>query len=286
MASNIRRRSSGFTWPMDCINLLLSSSFHTSPGPSEMLYHGMGRPSNPCQTSALPSPLLQSFLQTHTLASTRDSELSDLIFRGCQFLTSFSSWTFLTWLVVVGSSVVMLLWIVIYSFFESSDFNDEVVILFGNVPFWACVVISVVIALGESYSIEVSQLLPIIRQHPGSWSSLSPHRTCLWIVTSFAKCGSMVTSKTVSESSTGRTGKRATSRELLFSINHMQGPSPKCLLYTRAGGLQQRSVTWILQRQLNEREAHLHNHKTHGLYDNVFRATLRPLRQQWGQVRQ
>ena len=66
----------------------------------------------------------------------------------------FSSWTFLTWIVVVGSSVVMLLWIVIYSFFESSDFNDEVVILFGNVPFWTSVVISIVVAVGESHLVE------------------------------------------------------------------------------------------------------------------------------------
>ena len=65
-----------------------------------------------------------------------------------------SSWTFLTWIVVVGSSVVMLLWIVIYSFFQSSDFNDEVVILFGNVPFWTSVVISIVVALGESHRAE------------------------------------------------------------------------------------------------------------------------------------
>lgn len=43
----------------------------------------------------------------------------------------------------------MLLWIVIYSFFQSNDFNDEVVILFGNVPFWASVIMSIVIALGE-----------------------------------------------------------------------------------------------------------------------------------------
>ena len=49
----------------------------------------------------------------------------------------------------------MLLWIVIFSFFESSDFNDEVVVLFGNVPFWTCVVISVVVALGELLCIEV-----------------------------------------------------------------------------------------------------------------------------------
>jgi len=60
----------------------------------------------------------------------------------------------LTWVVVVGSSVVMLIWIIIYSFFESSDFNDEVVVLFGNVIFWATVVVSVVIALAPRFLIK------------------------------------------------------------------------------------------------------------------------------------
>lgn len=133
-------------------------------GPLETLYRGTARPSNPWPILVLRSLLLLYFLQTHTLASTRDSELADLGYRGCRWLTSFSSWTVLTWLVVVGSSVVMLLWIVIYSFFESSDFNDEVVILFGNVPFWACVLISVVIALGQFYPIGTPLLL-ICRQH-------------------------------------------------------------------------------------------------------------------------
>lgn len=45
----------------------------------------------------------------------------------------------------------MLLWIVIYSFFESSDFNDEVVVLFGEVTFWATVLISVFAALGRVF---------------------------------------------------------------------------------------------------------------------------------------
>ncbi|KIY47695.1 phospholipid-translocating P-type ATPase [Fistulina hepatica ATCC 64428] len=56
-------------------------------------------------------------------------------------------WTVITWLVVVGSSVVMLLWIVVYSFFFSSDFIDEVVILFGELTFWTTVVFSIVFAL-------------------------------------------------------------------------------------------------------------------------------------------
>ena len=62
----------------------------------------------------------------------------------------------------------MLLWIVIYSFFQSNDFNDEVVILFGNVPFWASVIISIIIALGEFHPIEAFGFLLIYRQHHGS----------------------------------------------------------------------------------------------------------------------
>lgn len=63
-------------------------------------------------------------------------------------LTDAISWTVITWCIVIGSSVIMLVWIAIYSAFESIDFVDEVVVLFGEVTFWASVLISVVIALG------------------------------------------------------------------------------------------------------------------------------------------
>ncbi|KAI0367307.1 phospholipid-transporting ATPase 1 [Pilatotrama ljubarskyi] len=63
-------------------------------------------------------------------------------------------WTVITWVIVVGSSVVMLVWIAIYSAFPSVDFVDEVVILFGEVTFWACVLISVVIALGPRFLVK------------------------------------------------------------------------------------------------------------------------------------
>ena len=43
----------------------------------------------------------------------------------------------------------MLAWIAIYSLFESVDFVDEVVILFGDITFWTSVILSVVIALGK-----------------------------------------------------------------------------------------------------------------------------------------
>jgi phospholipid-translocating ATPase len=43
----------------------------------------------------------------------------------------------------------MLLWVVIYSFIPSSDFDDEVIILFGELTFWTTVVFSVFVALGQ-----------------------------------------------------------------------------------------------------------------------------------------
>ncbi|KAI8973092.1 phospholipid-transporting ATPase 1 [Trametes punicea] len=63
-------------------------------------------------------------------------------------------WTVITWVIVIGSSVVMILWIAIYSAFQSIDFVDEVVILFGEVTFWASVLISVVIALGPRFLVK------------------------------------------------------------------------------------------------------------------------------------
>ncbi|KAG2034818.1 hypothetical protein BDR03DRAFT_1093565 [Suillus americanus] len=70
-------------------------------------------------------------------------------------------WTSITWVVGIGSSLVMLLWIVIYSFlpvntfFSNTDgFIDEVVILFSNVTFWATIVFSVLVALAPRFLIK------------------------------------------------------------------------------------------------------------------------------------
>lgn len=45
----------------------------------------------------------------------------------------------------------MMLWIVVYSFFLTSDFNDEVVVLFGGLNFWVAVLLSASIALGSCF---------------------------------------------------------------------------------------------------------------------------------------
>lgn len=58
------------------------------------------------------------------------------------------SWTVITWIIIYGSTLVMMLWIAIYSAFIGS-FTDEVVILFGSVQFWTTIVLSVVISVGK-----------------------------------------------------------------------------------------------------------------------------------------
>lgn len=70
--------------------------------------------------------------------------------------TLLPSWTFITWIVVIGSSLVMLLWVVIYSYLPANNFFTstgafvyEVEVLFSNVTFWATVFFSVFVALGE-----------------------------------------------------------------------------------------------------------------------------------------
>ncbi|KAG2123558.1 hypothetical protein BD769DRAFT_1470822 [Suillus cothurnatus] len=70
-------------------------------------------------------------------------------------------WTSITWVVGIGSSLVMLLWIVIYSFlpvntfFSNTDgFIDEVEILFSNVTFWTTIVFSVLVALAPRFLIK------------------------------------------------------------------------------------------------------------------------------------
>ena len=49
----------------------------------------------------------------------------------------------------MGSSIVMLLWILVYSFFPSFDFYLEVELLYGGVLFWVTIVLTVAVALRE-----------------------------------------------------------------------------------------------------------------------------------------
>lgn len=100
-----------------------------------------------------------------------------LFFPGEVDLTTHFSWTVITWVVVFGSTIVMLLWIVIYSFFLTKDFVDEVVILFGGITFWATVLLSASVALGKYQSSSVCLTSPTDRIHSSKVSRQVLHNS-------------------------------------------------------------------------------------------------------------
>ncbi|KAH7868232.1 phospholipid-transporting ATPase 1 [Lentinula edodes] len=63
-------------------------------------------------------------------------------------------WTVITWIVIFGSTISMMLWITVYSFFFSSDFINEVIILFGELTFWTTVIFSAAVALAPRFIIK------------------------------------------------------------------------------------------------------------------------------------
>ncbi|QRW07307.1 phospholipid-translocating P-type ATPase [Ceratobasidium sp. AG-Ba] len=63
-------------------------------------------------------------------------------------------WTILTWIVTLGSMAVLIIWIAVYSQFESVDFNDEVSILFSTIAFWGSVLLSIAVAITPRYLVK------------------------------------------------------------------------------------------------------------------------------------
>ena len=140
--------NSGFICLTGFTNLPLLTSYPSVHGPLDWLSRGMARGLTHWRILAQRYLCPQSLQPILTLASILVSEYcSPLCSQFEPLITMFCSWTVMTWIVVIGSSLVMIAWIIIYSFFESSDFNDEVTVLFGNVTFWATVVVSVVVSL-------------------------------------------------------------------------------------------------------------------------------------------
>ncbi|TDL16037.1 phospholipid-translocating P-type ATPase [Rickenella mellea] len=74
-------------------------------------------------------------------------------------------WTVITWVVIVGSSLVMVIWVAVYSLFDSVDFNDEVIVLYGEVTFWAAVLLTCSLALAPRFLVKFisSTFLPLDR---------------------------------------------------------------------------------------------------------------------------
>ena len=80
----------------------------------------------------------------------------------------------MTWIVVVGSTLIMLLWIIVYSFFSTPDFNEEVTILFGTMTFWSTVFLTATICLGTTFPIYNEELF--LRKL--NWIMYSPSIYC------------------------------------------------------------------------------------------------------------
>jgi len=60
------------------------------------------------------------------------------------------------WFVTVGSNLFLVLWIAVYSFLPSIAFNEEIIVLFGTVDFWATIILSVTLAIGKLRILQLS----------------------------------------------------------------------------------------------------------------------------------
>ncbi|KAG9014558.1 hypothetical protein FRB93_013683 [Tulasnella sp. JGI-2019a] len=62
-----------------------------------------------------------------------------------------SYWTWIMWVVTIGSMAFLIIWITVYSFINTPSFNDEVWILFSTVQFLATLVLSIVLAIAPRF---------------------------------------------------------------------------------------------------------------------------------------
>lgn len=149
---NTHAPSFGCTCRMVSTNQALSSFSLISSGQWGCQFRGMGKVSILSRISELRSQLpqyLRPILTSGLIQTSKQISPGEFYSK----LIRYNSWTVITWVVVFGSTVVMLLWIVVYSFFITSDFIDEVVILFGTLTFWATVFLSAAVALGKHISL-------------------------------------------------------------------------------------------------------------------------------------
>jgi len=133
---------------MACISRSSYSTSLTLSGPLDRQFRQMAELLSHYQILEQRSQLQRLSRQIVMLELTHISESSVLVVSYVH-LTLSSSWTIITWVIIPGSSLVMLLWIVLYSFFKSFDFVDEAQRLLGGATFWVTVVLSIAIALRE-----------------------------------------------------------------------------------------------------------------------------------------
>ncbi|KAG8963186.1 hypothetical protein FRC03_003280 [Tulasnella sp. 419] len=68
-----------------------------------------------------------------------------------------SYWTWIMWFVTIGSNIFLIIWIALYSSFESIDFIDEFQNLMGTVDFWAMVFLCITVAIAPRFILKFAQ---------------------------------------------------------------------------------------------------------------------------------
>ena len=64
-------------------------------------------------------------------------------------------WTVLTWIIIVGSSILILLWIPIYSYLAPLPYYATVSVIYPTFNFWMTIVVTVFIAIGPAWLLRV-----------------------------------------------------------------------------------------------------------------------------------
>jgi phospholipid-translocating ATPase len=58
-------------------------------------------------------------------------------------------WTFLRFIIIIGSMLSTIVWISLYSYMPSIQSREEIVVLFSTVSFWTTIVLSIILAVSE-----------------------------------------------------------------------------------------------------------------------------------------
>ncbi|KAH7104048.1 phospholipid-translocating P-type ATPase [Auriculariales sp. MPI-PUGE-AT-0066] len=66
-------------------------------------------------------------------------------------------WTIMTWIINIGSCLLCMTWVVIYSFLSTTQFRDEVIVLFGNLQFWSTFALVISLCLMPRFIIKYVQ---------------------------------------------------------------------------------------------------------------------------------
>ena len=68
------------------------------------------------------------------------------------------NWTWIVFVVIIGSTLAVHVWIAIYSAFESFSFQNEVIYLYSTMNFWTCLIFTQVASMGPKFAMKYVQV--------------------------------------------------------------------------------------------------------------------------------